>query len=298
MPAESDPPNSFAPLTITECVQLACSLEVTAPKPGNVHRGSDFEDLCFADFVASGAMISTVLGGVSKLSLGETILAAVRQTRSVVSTNTNLGIILLLAPLCRIDRTRRLEDGIDAVLESLSPSDAHDVYGAINEAIPGGMGKVDEHDLSDQPPADLLEAMRLAKDRDAIARQYVTGFADLFRMKREYLGAAISAGLGIIDAVVWTHVSIMADYPDSLILRKRGEQEAAQASAMAGAALNAADREGANIRLTKAYYQLVDDLDFWLRAHPGRNPGTTADLVTATIFCALREQEIQRPFTW
>ena len=40
-------------LSIGQCASLACLLEVSAPKPGNVHRGADFEDMTFADFAAS-----------------------------------------------------------------------------------------------------------------------------------------------------------------------------------------------------------------------------------------------------
>ena len=41
------------------------------------------------------------------------------------------------------------------------------------------------------------------------------------------------------------------------------------------------------------------DLDFWLRSDGHRrNPGTTADLIAAGLFAALREHQIALPFRW
>ena len=42
-------------------------------------------------------------------------------------------------------------------------------YAAIRIANPGGMGKVDEQDLTTEPNITLLQAMRLAEQRDRIA---------------------------------------------------------------------------------------------------------------------------------
>lgn len=197
-------PGSSQQLSIGQCVQLACMLDVTAPKPGNVHRGADFPDLCFADFVASSVIIGPILGRASERPVGESIRNAIRQTRESVGTNTNLGIVLLLAPLCCVPREVGLETGVQKILDGLTPSDARDVYDAIKTANPGGMGEVEEHDVASSPPERLLDAMELAAERDFIARQYSNGFEDLFRLHREFFSLAISAGVGLIDAVVWS----------------------------------------------------------------------------------------------
>ena len=92
---------SYDNLTLGQKVTLACMLEVSAPKPGNVHRGADFEDLTFYDFIQSAVAIGSVFERHQVLSLGQLVFAAVEATRSVVSTNTNLGLILLMAPLAK-----------------------------------------------------------------------------------------------------------------------------------------------------------------------------------------------------
>lgn len=281
--------------TLEQCVHLACMLEVTAPKPGNVHRGADFDDLCFADFLTSAVVTAPILAKTHEIGIGNAALESIERTQAAVGTNTNLGIVLLLAPLCSVPEDERLSDGIVAVLEGLTPIDSQQVYRAIGSANPGGMGEVDEHDVAGVAPDNLLEAMRLAADRDMIACQYSNGFADVFNFRDRFLVAALNQGCGLIDAIVWTHVSILAEHPDSLIARRRGHEEAAQASKIANAACRAVADP---FEMTAEYFRLVDDLDFWLRSHKARNPGTTADLVTATLFCALRDRLVEPPFKW
>jgi triphosphoribosyl-dephospho-CoA synthetase len=59
---------------IAQCITLACLLEVTAPKPGNVHRGADFDDLTFADFLVSGVTIGPILATAAQIRVGQAIL--------------------------------------------------------------------------------------------------------------------------------------------------------------------------------------------------------------------------------
>ena len=48
-------------LSIGQCAALACIIEATAPKPGNVHRGADFEEMSYADFCASAVAIAPAM---------------------------------------------------------------------------------------------------------------------------------------------------------------------------------------------------------------------------------------------
>src|SRR5580704_17540027 len=114
--------------SIGQCVALATLLEASAPKPGNVHRGADFEDVTYPEFVAAGIAIAPVLEGAAERPLGETILAAVEATRRVTPRNTNLGTILLLAPLAAVPRPESLAAGVAAILSHLSANDARDCY--------------------------------------------------------------------------------------------------------------------------------------------------------------------------
>src|SRR5437763_636089 len=159
-------------LPIGQCATLACFLEATAPKPGNVHRGADFEDLTYPDLLTAAIMIGPVIEAAPRRPLGETILEAVKITQETIGTNANLGTILLLAPLAAVPRDEPLASGIAKVLEHLNATDARLVYEAIRLAKPGGLGRVSEADVAGDPPTDLLDAMRAAADRDLVARQY------------------------------------------------------------------------------------------------------------------------------
>ena len=89
------------PADIAALAQLACLLEVSAPKPGNVSPGRHFADLRFEDFLTSAVAIGQPFTRVADQPLGETIRQAVEATACWTKTNTNLGMVLLLAPLAR-----------------------------------------------------------------------------------------------------------------------------------------------------------------------------------------------------
>src|SRR5262249_42110777 len=152
----------------------------TARKAGNVHRSADFPDVTYADFIASAAAAAPEFGFATDRPLGETVLASIRATRDVVRTNTNLGIVLLLAPLAKVAEGVDLRKGVRKVLEETTVGDAVRVYEAIRFAAPGGLGEAKEQDVRLVPTAPLREVMTLAADRDLIARQYGNGFADVF----------------------------------------------------------------------------------------------------------------------
>ncbi len=185
---------------------LACLWEATAPKPGNVYRGADFDDLTYADFVTSAAVIGPILNETPPLGVGATVLAAVAATRDAVGTNTNLGMMLLITPLAAAAMDRPLSEGVAEVLRDLSVEDANQVYAAIRLAQPGGLGRVDNADVN-APEAlqiTLREAMALAAGRDLVARQYVNDFAEVrwtadriaaAAMKRTDVGLALVASL-------------------------------------------------------------------------------------------------------
>ncbi len=104
--------------------QLACVWEATARKPGNVHRYADFDDLTYLDFVTAAAAVAPVLGRSPDRRVGRTVLDGVRATRRVVSTNANLGILLLLAPLTKAAAEADFHSGLDRVLDELDVEDA------------------------------------------------------------------------------------------------------------------------------------------------------------------------------
>jgi len=287
------PPIAESPLSIAQCANLALTWEVTALKPGNVHRGADFDDLVFPDFLTVAALTAPIYDAAPSRPIGDTVLDAVRKARQACETNVNLGSALLLAPLAATPRGEPLADGVRRLLDRLTPDDSRKVYEAIRLAQPGGLGAAAEHDVAGPAPDDLLVAMRAAADRDLVAAQYANGFADVLGVVAPAIAAALAGGLRLNDAIVWTSVQLMSRWPDSLIARKCGVEIARSAQARAAKAL-ALGPPG-----NDAYYDALGDLDFWLRsAGRRRNPGTTADLVAAGLFALLRDGIIKAPYRW
>jgi triphosphoribosyl-dephospho-CoA synthase len=283
---------SHVTLSLGQCATLACLLEAAAPKAGNVHRSADFEDLTLYDFLASAVAIAPAIEAAPQAGIGRTVLDAITTTRAVVSTNTNLGIVLLLAPLAAVLRKEPLSPAaLHHVLTRLTTDDCRLVYAAIRLAMPGGLGKVEEMDIADEPPADLLLAMRAAADRDLVARQYTDDFRLVLGEALPLVIAGRSRGWSLTESIIHTHLTLLARYEDSLIVRKCDSPTAKQVSARASSVL-ATGGPG-----EEAYYESLADFDFWLRADGHRrNPGTTADLVAAALFAGLRDGQIQPPY--
>ncbi len=272
--------------------RLACVLEATARKPGNVHRCRDFDGAHYLDFLLSAAAIGEHLDYplIQSRGVGEAVLATIKATRRVVGHNTNLGMVLLLAPLAGVEPEEALRDGVDRVLAGLTVEDATAVYRAIRLARPGGLGEADEQDVSGEPSVTLREAMRLAAGRDLVARQYVNGYAEVFEVALPALGRLLERGRGLETAIVGAHLELMAACPDTLIARKRGEETAAESSRRAWAVLEAGWPDGSESRF------LLAEFDAWLREdRHARNPGTTADLVCAALYAALYDGLVPLP---
>ncbi|MDA1017758.1 MAG: triphosphoribosyl-dephospho-CoA synthase [Planctomycetota bacterium] len=275
---------------LTHAVRLACVLEATARKPGNVHPDASFDDLTYDDFIRSADAIAPVFADAARNGVGETVLEAVRRTHAVVGRNTNLGIVLLIAPLAAVPRERSLIDGAQDVLDRLTIEDTRDVYAAIRLAQPGGMGEAAAEDIDTEPSVTLQAAMRLAADRDAIAAEYTHGFPLTLGFGLAQLRATPEFENNWRTSIVRLHLSLMARQPDTLIARKRGMDEAIQSSSMARDVLDAGWPNSRRAR------DLIEDLDVWLRAVGNqRNPGTTADLVAASVFAAIREGVFTTP---
>jgi triphosphoribosyl-dephospho-CoA synthase len=272
------------------CTQVACIWEATARKPGNVHRYRDFEDAAYTDFLLSAAAVAPVLATAAGRPVGATVLEAVQATRRVVRSNTNLGIILLLAPLAAVPPGEDLRTGLARVLAVLGVEDARRTYEAIRLANPGGLGQAPEQDVAKEPTQTLRAVMALAAQRDLVARQYANDFAEVFEDGAPAVLAGLESTGSIEGAIVLAHLHLLARHPDTLIARKRGADEAADASRRAGAVL------AQDWPHTQAGRAAHADFDAWLRAEGNqRNPGATADLLAASLFVLLREGRIALP---
>lgn len=280
-------------LTLGQCAALACVFEASAPKVGNVHRGADFEDMTYTDLITAAVAIATSFDAAAGgATVGAIVHSAIDAMRRAVACNAYLGTVLLIAPLAAVPRDVPLANGVHDILARLDPTDARLVYEAIRLAKPGGLGRVGEADVAASPPDDLMAAMRLTADRDMVARQYADGFAAVLGAIVPGLREALSDGHSLADAIVLVQLQTMSRYPDSLIARKCDAATARRAADHAAHVL-ASGQPG-----DEAYHRALADLDFWLRSDGHRrNPGTTADLVTAALFALLREGELKPPWS-
>lgn len=270
---------------VATAAQVACLLEVSAPKPGNVSPGTAFHDTGYEHFLASAAAIGPALLEAGVRPLGVTIRAGVEATARWTRANTNLGIVLLLAPLARAalePGNGTLRERLARVLATTTVQDAEDVYAAIRLAHPGGLGHADAQDVADRPTIPLRDTMALAAGRDAIAREYTTDFAITFEVGQPALRKAREDGLPWSDAVVETYLTLLTVTPDTHIARKLGLGAAAEVSALAREAISAG-----GVR-THRGRELIARMDRTLRDPlNARNPGTTADLTAAAIYVEL-----------
>ena len=279
-------------------------MDVAVRKPGNVSLHSAGHDMRARQFLDSARASAPALFDV-RAGVGARIEAAVRATRAVAGCNTNLGILLLCAPLARAVEglagggrveglegrdgrpgpeslaAARLQAALEAVLQALDLDDARAAYRAIATAHPGGLGTAPEQDVAAEPGVTLRAAMRLAADRDLIARQYASGFADVLALGlAAFAVPAHLAQMTIAQRVQRVYLAWLSAHPDSHIVRKQGATAACAVSAEA-----AIWRD----RLASAP-DAAESADFaaWdesLKAR-GLNPGTSADLTVCTLFVA------------
>jgi triphosphoribosyl-dephospho-CoA synthase len=277
---------------IAAAAQLAALLEASAPKPGNVSPGRPFHDTTFEDFAASAVAIGPAIARAGDRPLGATVRAAIEATRRMTRRNTNLGIVLLLAPLARAafrvaapaPGTDALRPGVACVLRETTVEDAAEAYAAIRLAAPGGLGHAEREDVGGVPTVTLREAMALAAERDSVAREWATDFALTFEVGAPALRAARRAGQNWSAATVEAFLALLAAAPDTLIARKLGTvaaQGVSRRAAEVRAAGGAATPDG-RARLAALDSELRDPRN-------QRNPGTTADLTAAALFVVIIE---------
>ena len=260
----------------------ACHAELQALKPGNVHIHEPGHGMEVRHFETAAAAAAPHIAN-AELSVGQRILRATEASFAATGVNTNLGIVLLCAPLAKAaaetDVGTGLRRRLAVILSLLDADDAGAAFAAIRLANPAGLGTVDKGDVRDaNPQLTLIEAMHLAAERDRIARAYVTAYEDVFDFALPALSDTRHVAARDDLAVTTLHMALLAEFPDSHIARKHGP-DAAQTVQQAAQDLRHAWDPAAS---PKSFAKLKE-FDLQLKAK-GLNPGTTADFVVATLF--------------
>jgi triphosphoribosyl-dephospho-CoA synthase len=276
-------PHAFAlePSTVAAAIWDACMTDVRAFKPGNVSFASPGHGMHAQDFVASADAMAAAIAGPAA-GVGERIVRAIQATRAVVTVNTNLGIVLLCAPLAQAasaaSREPSLRERLRSVLAGLDVGDADLAYRAIRLAGPGGLGRSERHDVMAAPQVTLREAMDEARGRDRIAYQYVSDYRDVFETGLPALQHGLDRWQNRSWAAVHAYLIFVARFADSHVARKHGEDVAASVSQQARELSQALGRS----RDPAQEMPALEAFDRQLKAR-SINPGTSADLTVATL---------------
>lgn len=278
---------------LAQLFKVACMAELEALKPGNVHIFADGHGMTIHDFIKSAEAVSNVIAQAD-LSLGQRILVSVEATQKAVACNTNLGIILLCAPLIHAvlaPTQGSLQQHLQQVLQQTTISDAQYTFNAIALAKPAGLGDVAQHDVHQQADCTLLQAMQTAAERDLIAMQYTNGFEVVFNLGLPILAEAdIENSTGINSTWLTTklYLTLLSNYSDSHIVRKHGVKIATDIQHQAKQHLtmfNLSDNP-------KLYQSKLLAWDNQLKKIQV-NPGTSADLTVACLFAHALSKLIQ-----
>ncbi len=265
----------------------ACICDVQAFKPGNVSIYSEGRDMTVDDFVLSAEVSARAISNTD-YSLGEKIYYAVKETREAVGCNTNLGIILLCAPLTQAaslqKREQTLRESLEQVLENTTVEDADWTFRAITLASPGGLGESKEQDVSETAKISLVQAMEIASGKDRIAKQYTTNYKDVF----DFAVLRYNTAFVKFDDQAWAasavFTGLLRNFPDSHIERKYGDKH----SGWVRKQIITVDDALLNTHEPEQLIPMLHEVDRMFKAK-GINPGTTADLTVATVLIILME---------
>ena len=265
----------------------ACIAELQALKPGNVHLFADGHGMTVQDFIKSAVASSAVIAR-PHLSVGQRIFDAVDATQKVVGLNTNLGLILLCAPLIHSalqydsalqgDADFSLRQNLTLTLEQLDITDGRLSAKAILLANPAGLGVVDEHDVHEEVEVTLLEMMHSVKHKDRIAMQYASEYNDIFEFGVLRYQEAMAKWNNQAWATTALYIGYLSRFLDTHIVRKYGE-------AVAKTIMFEAQEVEAQYWAAENPKLIQKKLLAWDASLKKRkiNPGTSADLTVATL---------------
>lgn len=272
------------PDRVAQCALLALLFELSSsPKPGNVDRGHDFHDIGFHHFLTSAVSSYPVFRRAADGAAGPgaLILEGVTAWQSWnLSSNTHFGSLVLMIPLAlAAGRRGELQEELKRVLDQSSTEDALAFYRAFSQAG-ARVVDVESYSLTDkeweqrleESGKSLLDLMRLSAGHDLVAREWSTYYQRCFALSDRMTDLIIKKGWN--EGVVRSYLEALAEAPDSLVQAKFGIKTAQEVSRRAAQALEDPTLKQA-LRLDLEL--LEQDI----------NPGSTADLIAASLFIAL-----------
>jgi triphosphoribosyl-dephospho-CoA synthase len=277
-------PKQLTPEQLAAIYKNACMVELQALKPGNIHVFADGHGMTIQDFIKS-ADVSAAVIAEPNLTVGERIFRAIDVTQKAVGMNTNLGLVLLCAPLIHAalhrDVAQTFQQSLSNTLSHLTLDDAILAGQAIVLASPAGLGRVDKNDVHEKPDVTLLEMMRTAQDRDRIAWQYANNFSDILGFGLTRYGEAMAKWQNQVWATAALYISFMSNQLDSHVIRKYGD-------ALATSVMNEAQELEIDYWAIDNPKLMQKKLLEWDTSLKMRriNPGTSADLTVACLLAA------------
>lgn len=276
----AQPIPQFTHQQVSQLFKSACLAELEALKPGNVHIFADGHGMTIHDFIKSADAVASAIA-LPDLTLGQRILLSVQATQNAVACNTNLGIILLCAPLLHaalMSNQNSLFNNLKYVLNHTTIEDAALAFSAIRLANPAGLGAVKEHDIHQAANCTLLQAMQVASNRDTIAAQYNSNFDAIFNLALPILQTK-SHDKKPTWLTTQIYLTFLATFPDSHIIRKYGVEVASDIQQQAKQHLTIFN----SLDNPKLYQAKLLAWDNELKQKQ-INPGTSADLTVASLF--------------
>ncbi|TRO47332.1 hypothetical protein E2P47_04560 [Candidatus Bathyarchaeota archaeon] len=294
---------------ISQCLQLGLLLEVSAKKPGNVTPQSGFEGTTFEHFLASSVACfpsfeEAAERGISvfegKLSVGEIGIGKIIQNCILDINawqrggNTLLGAVILCVPIAAAAGMTYLEESFDLIefrlnlkkiVESTTSADAVFLYETINTIKPGGLNDVPDLDLNSpeskkrliKDNISLYEVFKIASSYDSICFEWVNNYTITIDLAYPFLMEQLRF-YDLEKAIVQTFLKVLSLYPDTLISRKVGKKISQNISKKAAELLQLGDLN------SKLGRKRLIEFDKKLRENRNElNPGTTADLLGATL---------------
>ncbi|MCS7144413.1 MAG: triphosphoribosyl-dephospho-CoA synthase [Archaeoglobaceae archaeon] len=262
---------------------LSLLLEVSAtPKPGNVDREHNFEDLRYEHFLVSSASAFPFFLKTAKHKRLYILQTIQKGKEMGIKTNVHFGALLLLFPLVAVWDSKDLaEAGVKAV-EFLKKTDFRDsinIFRAFKLCKPRVLN-AETLSLEEQSTIakiireklNVYEWMKLSPRENLIASELLNGYP----ISQEGARFILNSEFDVNDTIVLLYHKILSEHPDTLIIAKKGLEVAKEVMALAKKTFESKKLE----EIRRFDEKLIKERI---------NPGTIADLVASSIYLAILE---------